>query len=42
MSPNTLNSAGSVQFRKESNQHALSMTNRLHTAQAPRVSRLAE
>lgn len=41
MSACALNSAGSVQFRKESNQHALSMTNRPRATQVPDVSLFA-
>jgi hypothetical protein len=41
MSPCALNSAGSIQFRKESNQHGQSMTNQPQYAQVPDVSLFA-
>lgn len=41
MSASALNSARSIKFRKESNQHGLSMTNRPQSAQVPAVSLFA-
>jgi hypothetical protein len=41
MSPSALNSAGSIQFREESDQHALSMTNHEQSAQVAAVSLFA-
>src|SRR3974390_1395377 len=42
MSPSTLNSAGSIQFRKESDQHGLSMTNRPPSTQVSGQSGLRQ
>jgi len=41
MPSSALNSAGRVEFRKESNQHGVSMTNRPQSAQVPGVSLFA-